>query len=361
MTLMFPVQENPAPASAQRRAEIMANPGFGRYFTDHMARALWTRERGWHDAEIIPFGMIPMNPAAAVLHYAQEIFEGMKAYRHGDGSIWSFRPEANGERFVRSARRLALPELPPEDFITSVEGLVRVDSAWVPGRDEQSLYLRPFMFASEPFLGVRPANEVTYMLIACPVGAYFSGGVKPVSIWLSSAYTRAARGGTGAAKCGGNYAASLAPMAEAADHGCEQVCFLDAAENRYVEELGGMNLYFVTADGRLLTPGLGTILEGVTRSSILVLAKELGLSIEERPVDIAEWREGVASGAVTEIFACGTGAVVTPVGKLVWDGGETVSPSIPDDESVTMRLRRQLIDIQYGRAADPHGWMRRIA
>lgn len=360
MPMKFPVRQNPAPVSEQRRAEIMANPGFGKYFTDHMVRAEWTRENGWQDSEIIPFGSITMSPVAAVLHYAQEIFEGMKAYRHEDGSIWTFRPEANGERFIRSASRMALPELPLEDFVASVEELVRVDSAWVPDQDEQSLYLRPFMFASEPFLGVRPANEVTYMLIACPVGAYFSGGVKPVSIWLSSAYTRAARGGTGEAKCGGNYAASLAPMIEAAEHGCEQVCFLDAAQGRYVEELGGMNLYFVTSDGRLVTPELGTILEGVTRSSVLTLAAELGLSIEERAVDISEWRDGVASGAVTEVFACGTGAVVTPVGRLAWDGGETVSPDIPEDKSVTMRIRRELIDIQFGRSRDTHGWMRRI-
>jgi branched-chain amino acid aminotransferase len=360
MPLTFSIQRNPNPASAERRAEIMANPGFGKYFTDHMARLIWSRDSGWRDAEIIPFGAIAMNPAAAVLHYAQEIFEGMKAYRHADGSVWTFRPEANGERFVRSAGRLALPGLPVEDFVGAVRELVRIDSAWVPDKEEQSLYLRPFMFASEAFLGVRPANEVTFMVIASPVGAYFSGGVKPVSIWLSSTYTRAARGGTGAAKCGGNYAASLAPMLEAADHGCEQVCFLDAAENRYVEELGGMNLYFVTADGCLLTPELGTILEGVTRASILALAKGLGLTVEERPVDIAEWRDGVPSGAITEIFACGTGAVVTPVGRLAWDGGEVVSPSIPDEESVTMRLRAQLIDIQYGHASDPHGWMKRL-
>jgi branched-chain amino acid aminotransferase len=361
MTLRFPLQQNPSPARPKWRAEVMANPGFGRYFTDHMARAVWTKDGGWQNSEIIPFGPIPMHPAAAVLHYAQEIFEGMKAYRHADGSIWSFRPEANGERFARSARRLALPELPVPDFTASVEALVRTDRAWVPDEGEHSLYLRPFMFASEPFLGVRPASEVTYMVIACPVGAYFSGGVKPVSIWLSSTYTRAARGGTGEAKCGGNYAASLAPMIEAAEHGCEQVCFLDAAENRYVEELGGMNLYFVTADGRIITPELGTILEGVTRASILILAKELGLDVEERPVEITEWQQGVASGAITEVFACGTGAVVTPVGKLVWDGGEVTCPRAGAEDSVTMRLRRQLVDIQYGRAADPYGWMHRLA
>jgi branched-chain amino acid aminotransferase len=361
MSLRFPLQPNPHPATEQQRAEVMVDPGFGRYFTDHMARAAWTRDDGWQDSAVVPFAPIPMHPAAAVLHYAQEIFEGMKAYHHADGSIWAFRPEANGERFARSAQRLALPELPLADFMTSVRELVRADRVWVPQRDEYSLYLRPYMFASEPFLGVRPANEVTYMLIAGPVGSYFAGGVKPVSIWLSSTYTRAARGGTGAAKCGGNYAASLAPMIEAAEHGCEQVCFLDAAENRYVEELGGMNLYFVTADRRVVTPELGTILEGVTRASILTLAKELGYEVEERPVEIAEWQQGMASGAITEVFACGTGAVVTPVGKLVWEGGEVDSPTAGDEDSVTMRLRRQLVDIQYGRAADPYGWMHQLA
>lgn len=361
MPLLFSLQRNPSPASPQRRAEIMANPGFGKHFTDHMARAVWTPGGGWQDSEVIPFGPFMMHPAAAVLHYGQEIFEGIKAYRHADGSIWSFRPEANGERFVRSAQRLALPELPVPDFMASVEALVSADHVWVPDEDEHSLYLRPFMFASEPFLGVRPAQEITYMVIACPVGAYFSGGVKPVSIWLSSQYTRAARGGTGEAKCGGNYAAGLAPMVEAAAHDCEQVCFLDAAQGRYVEELGGMNLYFVTADGRIITPELGTILEGVTRGSILILAKELGLEVEERPVEITEWQQGVANGVITEVFACGTSAVVTPVGRLVWDGGEVTAAKAGADDSVTMRIRRQLVDIQCGRATDPYGWMTRLA
>jgi branched-chain amino acid aminotransferase len=295
-----------------------------------------------------------------VLHYAQEIFEGLKAYRHADGSIWSFRPEANAERLARSARRLALPELPAEDFLASIELLVRTDAAWVPTAEESSLYLRPFMFASESFLGVRPAREVTYLLIASPVAAYFAGGVKPVSIWLSTQYTRAARGGTGAAKCGGNYAASLAPMTEAAEHGCEQVCFLDAIEQNWVEELGGMNVYFVRSDGTLVTPETsGTILEGVTRSSILQLGKELGLNIEERRVSIDEWRDGVASGEITEVFACGTAAVITPVGRLVWEDGEVGDPEAPTGP-VTSQIRRSLVDVQYGRAEDTHNWMRRL-
>jgi branched-chain amino acid aminotransferase len=352
------------PASAQRRVEILADPGFGKHFTDHMVTATWSPGAGWHDARIEPYGPIPLDPAAAVLHYGQEIFEGLKAYRHADGTVWAFRPEANGERFARSATRLALPHLPVEDFLAAIDLLVRTDVDWVPTGGEQSLYLRPFMFASEAFLGVRPANEVRFVVIASPVGAYFAGGIKPVSIWLSSTYTRAALGGTGAAKCGGNYAASLAAQLEAQAHGCDQVCFLDAVERRWVEELGGMNLYFVHADGRLVTPELtGTILEGVTRSSILTLAKEQGLDVEERRVDIDEWRRGVGTGDITEVFACGTAAVITPVGRLVGDGGEVTSPvTTPDGLGpVTGRLRQALVDIQYGRSPDTHGWLRRLA
>jgi branched-chain amino acid aminotransferase len=343
-----------------RREEILAAPGFGKYFTDHMVTATWTPESGWHDAKIEPYQTIALDPASAVLHYGQEIFEGLKAYRHPDGSVWAFRPEVNGQRLARSARRLALPELPVEDFLASLEALVRTDLDWVPSDGgENCLYLRPYLYASEAFLGVRPARQARYLVIACPVGAYFSGGITPVSIWLSTDYTRAARGGTGAVKCGGNYAASLAPMVEAAQQGCDQVCFLDAVERKWVEELGGMNLYFVYADGRLVTPELGTILEGVTRSSILTLAKEEGLEVEERRISINEWRDGVASGVISEVFACGTAAVITPVGKLVWDGGEAATPQ-PTGE-VSMRLRRRLVGIQYGRVEDTHGWMRRLA
>ena len=342
------------------RAAILAAPGFGKHFTDHMVTVTWTPEAGWHDARVRAFGPITLSPAAAVLHYAQEIFEGLKAYRHDDGSVWGFRPDANATRFARSARRLALPELPEEAFLGSIEALVRTDVDWVPTGGEASLYLRPFMFASEPFLGVRPAREVTYCLIASPAGAYFSDGLSPVSIWLSTEFTRAARGGTGAAKCGGNYAASLAPQQEALAHGCEQVCFLDAAEQTWVEELGGMNLYFVHADGTLVTPELtGTILEGVTRSSILALATELGLQVQERRVSVDQWRDGVASGAITEVFACGTAAVVTPLGRLAWEGGEVVMGTEPGE--VTMRVRQALLDIQYGRASDTHGWLRQLA
>jgi branched-chain amino acid aminotransferase len=356
--LTFAEHLTTAPTDSARRAEILAAPGFGRFFTDHMVAATWTPEAGWHDGKIEPYGPIALDPAAAVLHYGQEIFEGLKAYRHPDGTVWVFRPEANAQRMARSARRMALPELPEDDFLTSLELLVRADIDWVPGGGENCLYLRPYLFASEAFLGVRSANEVRYLVIASPVGAYFPGGVKPVSIWLSTDYSRAAVGGTGAAKCGGNYAGGLAAQLEASAHGCDQVCFLDAAERTWVEELGGMNLYFVFSDGRLVTPELGTILEGVTRSSILTLAKEEGLEVEERRVSIDEWRKGVASGAVTEVFACGTAAVITPVGRLLWEGGEAVTPQAVGE--VSMRLRRKLVDIQYGRAEDTHGWLHRL-
>ena len=272
---------------------------------------------GWHDARITPYGPLTLDPATAVLHYAQEIFEGMKAYRHEDGSVWTFRPEANAERMVRSSHRLALPVLRPADFVQAVDALVEVDQRWVPeAAGEKSLYLRPFMIATEAFLGVRPAQHVTFMVIASPAGAYFSKGVKPITLWLSTEYTRAGRGGMGAAKTGGNYASSLVAQQEATGQGCDQVVFLDGQEGKYVEELGGMNMYFVYADGHIVTPEVGTILEGITRSSIIELAGKIGHQVEERRFSIDEWRDGVASGEITEVFACGTAAVVTPVGQL---------------------------------------------
>lgn len=358
MTLDIARAPHPSQTSDERRAEILADPGFGVHFTDHMLVAEWTPESGWHNAVVKPYGPFSIDPATSVLHYAQEIFEGMKAYRHADGSIWVFRPEANAERFQRSADRLALPQLPTEDFIAAIEALVRADAAWVPEGEGQSLYLRPFMFASEVFLGVRPSKHVTFSVIASPAGPYFTGGVRPVSIWLSEEYSRAAPGGTGAAKCGGNYAASLLPQQEALENGCDQVAFLDAREQNALEELGGMNVFLVHEDGTLATPALnGSILEGVTRSSVLELASELGLKVDERTVTIEEWRDGVASGEVTEVFACGTAAVVTPVGKLKWRGGEVGSGAAGE---VTLRIRERLIDIQHGRGDDTHGWMRRL-
>jgi branched-chain amino acid aminotransferase len=353
------VERSASPTDPGRRAEILAAPGFGLYFTDHMYTSVWTPDTGWHQRTVRPYGPFQLDPACAVLHYAQEIFEGLKAYRHGDGSVWTFRPEVNAARLQRSASRMALPELPREDFVAALHALVEVDSEWVPFGEEKSLYLRPFMFASETFLGVRPAKQVTFAVIASPAGAYFSGGLEPVSIWLTEDYARAAPGGTGAAKCGGNYAASLAAQQEAIEAGCDQVVFLDAVERSVVEELGGMNIFFVYADGTLVTPELsGSILEGVTRSSILALARERGHEVEERRVTIDEWRKGIAAGEIVEVFACGTAAVITPVGTLKWRDGSVSSGE--QAGPVTSALRAQLLDIQYGRAADNHGWMQRL-
>jgi len=350
-----------APRSDADRARLMASPAFGTVFTDHMAHATWTAAEGWQDRRVEPYGPLLLDPAASVLHYGQEIFEGLKAYRHADGSVWTFRPWANAARFATSARRLALPELPAEDFLGAIEALVGVDLAWVPGADETSLYLRPFMFASEAFLGVRPARGVDFLLIASPVGPYFASGVKPVSIWVSQDYNRSGPGGTGAAKCGGNYAASLLPQQEAYQRGCEQVCFLDAATGAQLEELGGMNVFVVYADGRVATPALtGSILEGVTRSSVITLLREAGREVLEGTIRLDDLRAGLTSGNVVEVFACGTAAVVTPIGRLA---GEDFDLPVADGApgAVTTGVRGQLTDIQYGRATDPHGWMYRLA
>jgi branched-chain amino acid aminotransferase len=364
-TQRFSVQPTANATATSVREDVLSDPGFGRYFTDHMAHIRWTVDADWQGHEVRPYGPLTLDPAAAVLHYGQEIFEGVKAYRHADGSVWTFRPEKNAERFRRSARRLALPELSDEDFIGSLKALLAQDHAWVPTpaseADESSLYLRPFMIASESFLGVRPSHEVDYYVIASPAAAYFQGGIKPVSIWLSSHYKRAAAGGTGFAKCGGNYAASLAAQKEAAEHECSQVAFLDAAENKWIEELGGMNLFFVYRDGRIVTPRLtDTILEGVTRDSVLTLARDEGLTPEERPISIDEWREGAANGEIVEVFACGTAAVITPVGELVSED-DTIRLNAEGDNAIAKRLRTRLLDLQYGRSEDKHGWLTRLA
>jgi branched-chain amino acid aminotransferase len=366
MTLDLTITASASPRGEAEVAEILANPGFGTYFTDHMLSLEWTPEEGWHDGRITAYGPLSIDPASAVLHYAQEIFEGMKAYRHQDDSIWTFRPEENAKRMARSSHRLALPVLEPDDFVQAVDALVEIDQRWVPqnsadGSGEKSLYLRPFMIASEVFLGVRPAQHVTFMVIASPAGSYFKGGIKPLTLWLTEEYTRAGRGGMGAAKTGGNYASSLVAQQEAISHGCDQVVFLDVAEGRYVEELGGMNMYFVYADGHIVTPETGTILEGITRSAIIDLAHKKGHKVEERKFSIDEWREGVASGEITEVFACGTAAVVTPVGTLKWDGGQ-VSSATGEEEAgpLTSEIRQDLVDIQFGRAEDSFGWMHRV-
>ncbi|MBT2509559.1 branched-chain amino acid aminotransferase [Streptomyces sp. ISL-98] len=348
------------PLSDAEREAILANPGFGRHFTDHMVTIRWTEGRGWHDAQLVPYAPLSIDPANMTLHYAQEIFEGLKAYRHPGGTVATFRPDMNAKRFQVSARRLAMPELPVETFIAACDALVQQDKTWVPAHGgESSLYLRPFMIANEVGLGVKPANEYLFIVIASPAGAYFPGGVKPVSIWLSEDYVRAVPGGIGFAKTGGNYAASLLAQAEAAAKGCDQVAYLDAVEHKWVEELGGMNLYFVYGD-KIITPELtGSLLAGITRDSLLKLAGDLGYTAEEGRVSIDQWKRDTENGTLTEVFACGTAAVITPVGTVKSTGGEwTQSGGQPGE--VTLKLRKALLDIQTGKADDVHGWLHEL-
>jgi branched-chain amino acid aminotransferase len=360
MTVKITPSSNPV--SAADRAEKVARPGFGKYYTDHMVVAEWSESDGWSQAELKPYGPISLDPASMVFHYGQEIFEGLKAYRQPEGGISLFRPEANALRFQRSAARLALPELPTTTFLDSLDAIVKQDAGWVPNNVGESLYLRPFMFASEVGLGVRPTNRALYMLIATPAAAYFNAD-NAVTVWISMEYVRAVPGGTGEAKCGGNYAASLVAQKEAAAEGCDQVVWIDAKERKWVEEMGGMNLYFVKgkdADATIVTPKLtGALLPGITRDSILTLAKDLGYKSEEVMISIDEWRDGVASGEITEIFACGTAAVVTPVGsaksaKGIWVTGDgTPGP-------ITMQIRNTLLGIQHGTIQDKHHWLRKV-
>jgi branched-chain amino acid aminotransferase len=356
----FPFEANPNPVDAAERAARLVDPGFGRVFTDHMVTIRYSDAKGWHDAKVGPRAPLTLDPATAVLHYAQEIFEGLKAYRLADGSMALFRPEQNARRFQRSAKRLAMPELPEEMFLQACRQLVQVDKDWFPPIDGGSIYLRPFMIASEVFLGVKPSAEYLFMVIASSAGNYFKSGAPAISIWVSEHYTRAARGGTGAAKCGGNYAASLVAQSEAIRQGCDQVVFLDAAEHRWVEELGGMNLFFLFDDGSLLTPPTdGTILEGITRDSVLTLAREQGLNVREERYAMDQWRADAESGRLVEVFACGTAAVVTPVGTVKsTQGAFTIGAG--GAGQMTQKIRAKLVDIQRGAAADTHSWVQRI-
>lgn len=351
---------HPNPTADEVRAAAIADPQFGRVFTDHMVSIRYSDAKGWHDAQVMPRGPLLLDPATAVLHYAQEIFEGLKAYRLEDGSMALFRAEANAARFNASARRMAMAELPEDLFIGAVKEIVAADAGWFPPVDGGALYLRPFMYASEVFLGVKPASEYHFLVIASPAGNYFKSGAPAVSLWVSEDYTRAAPGGTGAAKCGGNYAASLIAQREAIAKGHDQVVFLDAAEHRWIEELGGMNMFFVFADGSIVTPPLtGTILPGITRDAIITLAKDAGLTVREEPYSIDQWQADAESGALTESFACGTAAVVTPVGKVTrGDTSFTIGAGGPGQ--VTGMLKDRLVSIQRGLAADPHGWVTRL-
>ncbi len=359
--MQFETIPHPSPTPEADRLAAIADPGFGKVFTDHMVTIDYDEEKGgWHSARIGPREPISLDPAASVLHYAQEIFEGMKAYSLPDGSLAMFRPEANAARFNASARRMAMPEIPDELFLDAVRVAVRADRDWMPPIEGGSIYIRPFMFASEAFLGVRPAKQYKFIVLLSAAGNYFKGGISPVKIWVAQGYVRAAPGGTGAAKTGGNYAASLVPQAQAIAQGCDQVVFLDAIENKWVEELGGMNLFFVRSDGSVITPPLtGTILPGITRDSLIAMMREEGLQVREEPYSIDQWREEAGNGTLLEVMACGTAAVVTPVGTVA-------SPDVEFQVGaggigqLTTKLREKLVGIQRGLIEDRHGWMMRI-
>jgi branched-chain amino acid aminotransferase len=357
----FDLRPSDHPTPEHERDAVVRSPEFGKVFTDHMVTIRWTADEGWHDARLEAYGPFTLDPATSVFHYAQEFFEGLKAYRQDNGSISVFRPEANAARFNSSARRMAMPELPEETFIQALELLVEQDRDWVPAGQGNSLYLRPFMIATQRGLGVNhPSSEYLFCVIASPAASYFSGGLKPVTVWLSQEYTRAAPGGTGAVKCGGNYAAAFTAQQQAVDEGCDQVVWLDAAEHRWVEEMGGMNLFFVYGGNKIVTPALtGSLLPGITRDSLLQLAPKLGIAAEEGRISIDQWQQQCAAGELTEVFACGTAAVITPVGAVK---GTDTAWTIGDGSTgpVTQRLREELMGIQYGQLADPFGWVRKI-
>lgn len=359
------ISMHPAPPSvtSEERSRLLKNLGFGQVYTENMVKMVHSVDAGWHDAALVPYAPITLSPAASVLHYGQAIFEGFKAYRQKDGGIATYRPDANARRFQTSAARLAMPALPIEDFVEAADVLIRQEQAWVPPHVGESLYLRPLMIATEAALGVRPSKEYMFLLFCSPSGAYFPKGIKPVTVWVSQEYVRAVPGGTGHIKCAGNYAASLVAQREANGMGCDQVIWLDAKERRYIEEMGGMNLFFVYQDKgkvRLVTPTLtGSLLPGVTRDSILQLALDLGFEAEGALISVEQFEADVKSGKMTEAFACGTAAVITPVGEVkssqgsfVINGGET--------GPVAARLRETLLNIQHGHAKDEHGWMHRV-
>ncbi len=359
----FDIQPAKEPLSSEERAKRMQNPGFGKVFSEHMIVIPYNEETGWGKGVLKPYGPIVLDPAASVLHYGQAIFEGFKAYKQPDGSIKTFRPEANAHRFNASARRLAMPELPVDLFVEAADLLITQEQAWVPDAVGESLYLRPLMIATEAALGVRASKEYLFILIASPSGAYFPQGVKPVTVWISENYVRAAPGGTGSAKCAGNYAASLVAQKEAKAEGCDQVVWLDAVHRRYIEEMGGMNIFFVYKENGetiVATPVLtGTLLPGVTRLTLLDLAKKLGFRAEERRISVDDWAEALRNGTMTEAFACGTAAVITPIGTVKsahgeWmvNGGET--------GPVASKLREALLNLQHGVDPDPNGWMHKV-
>lgn len=332
--------------------------GFGRIFTDRMFTMRY-KENGWTEAKIEKYKNFSLDPSACVLHYSQEIFEGMKAYAAEDGRILLFRPEQNARRMNRSAERLVMPTIPEEDMLQAIAELVVAEKRWLPKAKGTSIYIRPTMISTEAFLGVHPSSDYIFYVILSPVGAYYKGGFKPVRLYVEDTYVRSVPGGVGDIKTGGNYAASLLAGYRAQQKGFSQVLWLDACEKKYVEEVGAMNMFFVFGN-KLVTPALtGSILPGITRSSVIQLAQYLGLETEERAISIDEVIEGINSGDITEAFGSGTAAVISPVGSLHFKEKEYF---INNNEvgSVTQKLYDKLVNIQYGNEEDPFGWVREI-
>ncbi len=363
MTITIDLHPTPNPLPAAEREARLQSLAFGQTFTEHMVVIPYEEGAGWGRGVLQPYGPLSLDPATSVLHYGQAIFEGYKAYRQPDGAIKTFRAERNATRFQSSSRRLAMAELPVEAFLAAGDALIRQDKAWVPSKPGESLYMRPFMIGTDAQLGVKPSRKYLFVVIASPSGNYFPSGVKPVTVWISEEYVRAAPGGTGAAKFAGNYAASLLAQANARAEGCDQVVWIDAVHRKYIEEMGGMNIMFAYQEGGrtvLVTPELtGTLLPGVTRESLLQLGRDFGWEAVERKITVEEWEEDVRSGRMTEAFACGTAAVITPIGRVKSRHG---SFAVHNGETgpVAARLRKALLDIQHGAAPDPHGWMHTV-
>ncbi len=333
------------------------NIPFGTYFSDHMFLMDYEKGKGWHDARIVPYGPLTLEPSAMVLHYAQEVFEGMKAYRTADGHIQLFRPMENINRMARSCEKLCVPVIPPEDYLQAIKALVEVDKDWVPSAPDTSLYIRPYVIATDPKLGVHASYTYIFGIITCPVGSYYPEGINPVRIAIESREVRAVRGGTGFAKCGGNYAASLHASEQAEKNGFSQVLWLDGVEQRYIEEVGSMNVMF-KLNGKIVTPSLenGSVLPGVTRKSCIQLLKDWGYEVEERDISIDELIAAAGSGELEEAWGSGTAAVVSPIGEIFYQGkdytinGFKIGP-------VTQKLYDTLTGIQWGKTADPYGWV----
>ena len=338
----------------KKKPEKGAPLGFGKIFTDHMFVMNYTEGKGWHDARIVPFDRISLSPAAMVFHYGQEMFEGLKAYKGTDGGAYLFRPDMNAKRANASNRRLCIPEIPEEDFVQAIKAVVKVDQDWIPTDPGTSLYVRPFVIATDEFLGVKPSSTYLFIVILSPSGAYYESGLAPVGIWIEDEYVRAVRGGIGFAKTGGNYAASLIAQVKAHDEGFSQVLWLDGVERRYIEEVGAMNIFF-KIDGKIVTPALsGSILPGITRNSVITLCRDWGYEVEERKISVDELIEAQKSGKLEECFGTGTAAVISPVGKLRYED-EVMEINGGKIGEISARLYDTVTGIQSGAIKDPYG------